>query len=293
LYDIENLYIAYSVEEAVRILRETPGAKPVAGGTDILVSVREGKLAGCSLVDIRNIDELRGISSEEGTVRIGPLTTFSQLTEDELLSETVPILAEAALTVGGPQLRNTGTIGGNIANGATSADMAPALLALNAELTLVSPAGVRCLPLTRFYVSAGKTVLAPDELITGLSIGAADYEGYFGHYIKYSQRNAMDIATLGCACLCKLSPDRRTIAEIRLAFGVAGPVPMRAYQTEDKIRGLSLREAQGVIGRLAAEEINPRTSWRASREFRLALAQELSRRTLEKAVLTGGGVFDV
>jgi len=293
LYDIENLYIAYSVEEAVRALRERPGAKPVAGGTDILVSVREGKLAGCSLVDIRNIDELRGISSEEGAVRIGPLTTFSQLAEDKLIMEFVPILAEAALTVGGPQLRNTGTIGGNIANGATSADMAPALLALNAELTLVSPTGVRCLPLTRFYVSAGKTVLAPDELITGLSVSVADYEGYFGHYVKYSQRNAMDIATLSCACLCKLSPDRRTVIDVRLAFGVAGPVPMRAFQTEEKIRGLSLREALVAVGKLAAEEIDPRTSWRASREFRLALAQELSRRTLEKAVLTGGGVFDV
>jgi len=293
VFDIESLYTAYSVKEAVRALRDTPGAKAVAGGTDILVSVREGKFAGCPLVDIRNITELTGISVENGDIHIGPLTTFARLAEDGMISGRVPILAEAALTVGGPQIRNTGTIGGNIANGATSADMAPALLTLNAELTIEGCGGVRSVPLTGFYVSAGKTILAPDELITDITIRREDYEGYYGCYTKFSQRQAMDIATLGCACLCKLTPDRKAVDAVRLAFGVAGPVPARAFQTEEKIPGLPLAEALETIGRLARDEINPRTSWRASREFRLSLAGELSRRALETAAKSAGGVVGV
>ena len=289
MYDIENIYDARSIEEAISALRETPGAKPVAGGTDILVSVRKGGLAGCSLVSIRDIPELAGIYRKEGAIHIGPLTTFTQLAEDSAILGRVPILAEAALTVGGPQLRNMGTVGGNIANGATSADMAPALLALNAVLTIQGASGVRLIPLTEFFVSAGKTVLAPDELITDISIRDGDYNGFYGRYIKYSQRMAMDIATLSCACLCRLTPDLGAIGGFRLGFGVAGPVPKRAYETEKQVTGLSVEEALNRVGRLASEEVDPRASWRASKEFRLALVEELSVRALKEAIIAGGG----
>ena len=290
MYDIKGYCSARTVKEAVSMLRGEPGAKPIAGGTDILVAIREGKLAGCSLVDIRSIPELKGISLDGESLRIGPLTTFSQLAEDPLICERAPILAEAALTIGGPQLRNSATIGGNIANGATSADMAPPLLGLDAKLTIEGPDGVRRVPLVEFYISAGRTVLNTDELITGITISRADLDQLRGRYIKYAQRNAMDIATLGCACLCGLSPDKSALAKIRLAFAVAGPTPMRARETEDRLTGLPVAEALNTVGELVCGEISPRSSWRASREFRLQIAGEISRRALETAITAAGGM---
>jgi len=293
MHEKENLYKVYTVKDAISALQENPGAKLIAGGTDVLVKVKEGKMAGCTLVDIREIRELAVISVDKDAIHIGPLVTFSQLAADPLILEHVPVLAEAALSVGGPQLRNMGTVGGNIANGATSADMAPSLLALNAVLIFEGPEGARRLPLEEFYISAGKTVLTPDELITGIEIQTSDYEGYYGHYIKYSRRMALDIAVLSCSCLCTLTPDRGSIAGIRLAYGVAGPVPMRAHNTEQALAGLTVREALDAVGQLAAAEVNPRSSARASREFRLALAQELSRQCLEQAVKNAGGTTDI
>ena len=293
MYGIENLYKANSVRDAISAIQENPGAKFMAGGTDVLIKVKEGKLASCVLVDICDISELSVIYIDKDAIHIGPLATFSQVATDPIVLKHVPILAEAALTFGGPQLRNMGTIGGNIANGATSADIIPSLLTLNAELKLESSKGVRLLQLSEFYISSGKTVLAQDELIVDISIRTSDYEGYFGHYLKYSRRMALDIATLNCACLCRFTPDLGSVAGLRLAFGVAGPIPMRAYKTEQAVTGLPIREAFDAVGQLSAEEVKPRTSARASREFRLSLARELSRRTLEKAILNAGGTLNI
>ena len=134
----------------------------------------------------------------------------------------------------------------------------------------------------------GKVALAHDELLMQIVIPKAHYAGWSGHYIKYAQRNAMDIATLGVSCLVKLSADKRTVEDARLAFGVAGPVPMRALTAENGVKGMALSEAVERIGALALADVNPRTSWRASREFRIQLVSELSGRALAEAARKGG-----
>lgn len=290
MYDIQSIYQATSVDDAIRALQADPSALVIAGGTDVLIKIREGKLAGCSLVSIHNLtDELSGVTlSPGGDVEIGPLTTFRGVTFSDVIRQTVPVLGEAADMAGGPQLRAAGTIGGNVCNGITSADTASTLVALDAVLRVRGPRGEREVPISEWYLGVGRVALAPDELLVKIVIPYDNYAGYTGHYIKYAMRNAMDIATLGVSCLVKLTDDKKTVDDAALAFGVAGPVPMRAPSAEAAVRGLPIQEAIAVIGRAALDDVNPRTSWRASKEFRIQLIEELSPRALREAARKGG-----
>lgn len=291
MYDIKALYEASSVNEAIELMRQHPDAKIIAGGSDVLIKLREGKLAGCELVSIYGIDALRGIGmDEDGTLRILPLTSFSHITKDPLINEHIKVLGEAVDMVGGPQIRNIGTIGGNISNGVTSADSASTLHAWDAIVELTSAEGVRQLPIKEYYVSAGKVALRPAELLTAILIKKESYAGYKGHYIKYAMRNAMDIATLGCSVNVKLSDDKKTILGARIAYGVAGPVPMRVPAAEEAVRGKPVcAQTVDMFANAALQDVNPRDSWRASRDFRLHLAHELAKRALTESIRLSGG----
>lgn len=289
MYDIASIYKASSVDDAIAALKADPEAVVIAGGTDVLIKIREGKLAGCRLVSIHDLRELKGIGlGSDGAVEIGPLSTFRDVTYSDVIRRTVPVLGEAADMAGGPQLRAAGTIGGNVCNGITSADTASTLTALDAVLRVRGPGGIREIPISEWYKGVGRVALAPGELLVKIIIPKTHYEGWSGHYIKYAQRNAMDIATLGVSCLVKLSTDKEIAEDVRLAFGVAGPVPMRAPAAEAAAKGLPIGEAIEKIGPAALADVNPRTSWRASKEFRIQLVQELSGRALAEAAAKGG-----
>ena len=290
MYDIESLYEATSVEVACRALAEDPQAIVIAGGTDVLVKVRGGKLAGAHLVSIHNLhDELDGVTlADDGTVEIGPITWFHHVTTSPVIQATVPTLGEACDTPGGPQLRVSGTIGGNVCNAATSADSASTLFAYGALLDVVSTRGKRTIPIEEWYAGPGRSYRERDEVLVKIRIPRDHYEGFTGHYFKYGKRRALEIATMGCCCLVKLGADKSTIDDIRLAFGVAAPTPMRATGAEDAVRGLPVAEAVEKIGELAQAETHPRDSWRASKDFRLQLIGEMSRRSLIEAARKGG-----
>lgn len=293
MYDIRALYEANSVPHAIELLRAHPEARIIAGGSDVLVQMREGKLAGCELVSIYGLDELRGVRMEQdGTIRIGSLTSFSHITRDPVIQEHMAVLGEAVDQVGGPQIRNIGTIGGNTCNGVTSADSASTLFAYDAVIELTGPEGVRRIPIQSFYVRAGVVDLRPAELQTAILIPRESYEGYRGHYIKYAMRSAMDIATTGCSVNVKLTEDRAAIADARIAYGVAGPVPLRAPSAEAAVKGRPVsEETVAAFGRAALDDVNPRTSWRASREFRLQLVEELAKRALCESIRFSGGTI--
>ncbi len=289
MYDIASYQNAVTVAEAIAMLKADEKAVVICGGSDVLIKIREGKLAGCPLVCIRDIPELNGVRLEaDGTIVIGPTTTFAQVTRSEIIKAHIPALGFATDQAGGPQLRNIGTIGGNVANGMTSADSASTLLTLNAELEIAGPDGARRVKLADFYAGPGKVHMAHDELLTAIRVAKADYEGFSGHYIKFAMRNAMDIATLGCAVHVKLDGD--AIEDVRLAFGVAAPVPVRCPKAEDAVKGMiATPEALKRFGETALTEVSPRTSWRASKEFRVQLVRELSGRCLRQAIENGGG----
>lgn len=294
MYDIGKFYQAADVEDAVRALAEDPEAVVISGGSDVLIKIREGKLAGCSLVSIHGIKELEGIRMEEdGTIVIGPATTFSHITNNDIIQKHIPMLGDAVDMAGGPQLRNIGTIGGNVCNGVTSADSASSLCCLDAVLVLKGPDGVREVPISQWYTGPGRTVRNHDEVLTAIRIKKENYQGYGGQYIKYGKRNAMEIATLGCAVSVKLTEDKKHIQDLRLAYGVAAPTPIRCHTTEEAVKGMETGEALAqAVGKGALEEVNPRSSWRASREFRLQLVEELGRRAVKQAVINAGGEWD-
>ena len=291
MYDIEKLHLATSVPDAIAALAADPAALVICGGSDVLIKIREGKLAGCSLVSIYGLEALRGVRmDQDGTIVIGPGTSFSHVTNNPIIQQHIPVLGFATDQAGGPQLRNIGTIGGNVCNGVTSADSASTLLTLNAELEITGPEGTRTVRQQDFYAGPGRVHLAHGELLTAIRIRKADYEGFSGHYIKYAQRNAMDIATLGCAVNLKLSQDKRNIEDYRIAFGVAAPTPIRCHKTEEMVMGKPITAALlDAIGPSALTEVSPRTSWRASKAFREQLVKTLSRRATVQAIVSAGG----
>ena len=293
MYDMKALYEANTVEEAVSLRVEHPDAQIIAGGSDVLVQMREGKRAGAELISIYGIDALRGVSMEpDGTLRIGSLTSFSHITRDPLIQKYINVLGEAVDQVGGPQIRNIGTIGGNTCNGVTSADSASTLFAWDAVIELTGPEGARRVPIQEFYIRAGKVDIRPGEIQTGVLIPKASYEGTFGHYIKYSMRSAMDIATLGTSVNVRLSADKKTVERARVAFGVAGPIPLRAETAEKLAAGQPVSaELAEAFSQAVKEDINPRDSWRASRDFRLHIAVESAKRAFIESVKLAGGAL--
>ena len=293
MYDMKAFYEAESVQDAVRLRLEHPEAQIIAGGTDVLVQMREGKRAGKELISIYGIDSMRGISmDDEENIRIGSLTSFSHITKDPIIQKYINVLGEAVDMVGGPQIRNAGTIGGNTCNGVTSADSASTLMAWDAIVELTGQNGVRLLPIQEFYLSAGKVDLRPDEIQTAILIPKSSYENCFGHYIKYAMRNAMDIATTGCSVNVVLSGDKKTIQRSRIAYGVAGPVPMRAPSAEEAAKGRPLtEETVEVFAKAVLQDIHPRDSWRASKDFREHIAVEMAKRCLIESCKRAGGVM--
>ena len=291
MYDIKALYEAASVEDAIRLMQEHPEAQIIAGGSDVLVQIREGKRAGAELVSIYGIDAMRGVSYDaEDAIRIGSLTSFSHIASSPIIWEKFPVLGEAVSLVGGPQIRNIGTIGGNTCNGVTSADSASTLFAWDAVVELTGPEGVRRIPIQEFYIKAGKVDLKPAELQTAIIIPKKSYEGYTGNYIKYAMREAMDIANLGCSVNVSLSEDKKTIRDARIAYGVAGPIPTRAPSAEAAAKGReTTRETVEAFARAVLEDIHPRDSWRAAKAFREHIAVEMAKRALTKSIELGGG----
>ena len=292
MYDIRKTYSASSVSEALRLLLENDGAMIISGGTDVMIRLKERKLKQAVLISIANITELKGIAiRENGDIAIGAGTTFDEIYRSEIIRECVPALALAANQVGSPQIRHVATIGGNICNGAVSADGVPVLLAYDSCLEIAGASGIRTQALSGFHTGPGKVNLdQSSELLTTIVIPRGEYEGCFAAYYKFGQRNAMEIATLGCAVCLRLSSDKKSIDELRIAVSVAAPTPLRCRKTEASLRGTPLtKQTITALRKGVLSEVQPRDSWRASRQLRLQLAKELSERAFRQAMEAGGG----
>lgn len=293
MYDMKALYEATSVQNAVELRLAHPQAQIIAGGSDVLVQMREGKRAGKELISIYALDELRGVSLDENqAIRIGSLTSFSHITKDPIIQEKLLVLGEAVDMVGGPQIRNIGTIGGNTCNGVTSADSASTLHAWDAIVELTGKNGKRYVPIKEFYIKAGVVDIRVEdgEIQTAILIPKESYENCHGYYIKYAMRNAMDIATTGCSVNVVLSADKKTIVRARIAYGVAGPVPTRAPSAEAEANGKPVcMDTVTAFAAAVLKDINPRDSWRASKAFRQHIAVEMAKRCLIESIKRAGG----
>lgn len=289
MFHLKSYEKAESIDHALELLQQNPAARPIAGGTDVLIRLREGKKEFQHLVDIHDLGVLKECKLlEDKTLYIGSGVTFSELIHSEPVHELVPILSTAAATVGGPQVRNVATVGGNICNGVTSADSASALMVLNAVLLIRGPGGDRRIPISDFYLGPGKVDLQTGEILEAFLIAPQDYKQTHGHYIKFAMRKAMDIATIGAAAACRVEENH--LMDLRLAFGVAAPVPVRCHTVEKAVRGKPITAALlKEIQDLVEADATPRTSWRASKEFRLQIIRELSRRVVVEIIEKAGG----
>jgi len=290
MFDIVNIEKPETLDEALKMLSGNPKLKIIAGGTDVLIHMRSGAISGAELLSLRNIKGMDEISIlEDGTISIGAMAAFAGISRNDTINKHLPVLSEAAVSVGGPQIRNMATIGGNICNGAVSADSATAMLVYDAALKIISPEGTRIVQVRDFYAGPGKVKLLTGEILTDILIPEDSYRNVSGCYIKYSSRKAMDIAMLGVSAACRTEGGK--FIDVRIALGVAAPTPIRCSEAEVYAIGRDTTpETLKVVGKLAVKASKARDSWRASKAYREHLIEILTARALKEAVRRGGGV---
>ncbi len=290
MFDFKSLYEAKMIKEAVDALAANPQARIIAGGTDIVLGMREGLFAGRDFVSIHNVEELKGVFlDEENAIHIRSGTAFRDIIENQTIQERIPYFAHAAETIGSPQIRAVATVGGNISNGFTTADSPPVLFALNAQVRITGLNGSHSMPIEKYYLGPERMNLKAGELLAEMIIPQKEYAGYGGMYMKYAAREAMDIAVLGCAVICRASRANKEIEDIRISLGAAAPVPIRIYGAEKKLKGTRIApELFEKAAEYVRAEISPITDRRASKEFRLHVAGVLAARCLKQALLAQG-----
>ena len=262
-----------------RLSREPGDWKPFAGGTDLMVLLEAGKLAHRKFVNIWNLDELRRIEVTSGHVTIGPLVTYTQVREHKALSREFSLLGRAAAETGGIATQNRGTLAGNIANASPAADSPPALLAYDAELELISTSGSRWLPYRAFHTGYKKINMRPDELIRAIRLPRGT-SGWKHYYRKVGTRRAQAISKVCFAAAARVENGR--IADVRIALGSVAPVPLRAVETENLLRGEKLALAVLTAAQTAlAVEIAPIDDMRSTARYRRCVAQNLLAEFLE------------
>ena len=280
MFDIKEIKEPKSLDEALKVLDSNTKLKIISGGTDVLIKLHHGKFNDAELLSIKNLDTLRDIKVlEDNTISIGANVTFSDIFRSEVINNNIPILSEAAVSMGGPQIRNMATIGGNICNGAVSADSAPALFSLNAELKLKSLNNERIVKITEFYDGPGKVKIERNEILTEILIKEENYKNKRGRYIKFANRKALDISMLGVAVLYEIEDN--SFKDLRISLGVASPTPIRCKNAENFAIGKGVtNEVINKVAELAKMDSNPRNSWRGSRDYRLHLISTLIKRIL-------------
>ncbi len=258
-------------------------AMVLAGGTDLIIEVKQETKTPDHLISLRCIPGLQEIASENGELCIGAMVTHRKIEKSELLREKYSLLTDAVDNLGSVQVRNVATIGGNICNAAPSADTAAPVVALGVKLVLEGPAGEREVFIEDFFQGPGKTALAAGEILRTIRIPTLP-EGACSCYIKHSRRKAMDLPLLGIAVII-VPDDNMVCKEARIALSLAGPVPFRAKKAEGFVTGKPLsRDVWEQAAAIALGESNPRTSFRTTAEYRKKMICALIPRAAEVAL---------
>lgn len=280
-----EIYQPTSLQEASALVKEKgPGGRFLAGGTDLVIAIKEKGLSPKYVVDLKRIPSLAGIREEaDGAVTIGALTTLYEIETSDLIKRRYPFLAQSAAEVGSIQIRNRATIGGNMANATPSADTAPALLVLEAEAKIAGLNGERSLPLEEFFRGPGQTVMQPEEILTAISIPPTDSR-LAGDYIKFSPREMMDLAYVGVAVAVVVDPKQKKCDLARIALGAVSPTPMRAKKAEALLLNQVLTEELAErAAEEAARESKPISDVRSSADYRREMVRVNTKRALLNA----------
>jgi carbon-monoxide dehydrogenase medium subunit len=274
-----------SVKEACRLLSQYEGkAALIAGGTDLLVFVKEGTLSPDCLIDIGAISGLNHIRPTRNAVKIGALATLDHIASSSLIREKMPILFQTAQRMANPGIRNMATIGGNLCTAAPSADMAPPLIGLGATLKAVGSRGEREIPVKDFFVGPGENALDDGEMLVEILVPVPPLSAG-GVYMKMTARTEMGIALVGVAVGLRLEEGGEAVEDARVVMGAVGPTPMRARNAERLIEGSSPDDQLlERVARTAAEESKPISDVRGSAGYRREMVRVLTKRALKKTL---------
>jgi CO/xanthine dehydrogenase FAD-binding subunit len=277
--------VARDAQHALELLaRYAPAARPIAGGTDLLVELRCGRRDTEVLVDLTRAADLKRIELTAEGLAIGAAATHTEVMRSPLVREFCPVLAEAAHAVGAVQTRNLGTIGGNLASAVPSMDIGPALLALDAQITVAGPKGRRRVAPGALFTGPRRTVLECDELLIEVIVPRASF-GKPMSFLKLGLRKGQALALVNVSAGFHLTPDDSVARDARIALGAVAPTIVRAEAAERFLEGRALRiEALAEAGRIASAEVRPITDFRASAQYRRDLVGVLTRRALEAAL---------
>jgi xanthine dehydrogenase small subunit len=275
----ERSYRPRRLDDALELLAQRAlEARPLAGGTDILVEAKDGRVARGALLDVSAVEEMRGIEERGDALWIGAAATHTEILESALVARYAPALPAACAVVGGPQIRNRGTLGGNLANASPAADTVPPLFAADAVLELVSVSARREVPVTQMFTGPRRSVLARDELIVGVRIPRRD--GVRAAFLRLGQRQAQAISKVSVAVALAFAGGRPSWA--RVALGAVAPTVVRARRAEQALLEggpLALARAR----KLVMEEIAPIDDLRSTREYRREMAGVLFERAVRRA----------
>ncbi len=273
-----------TLKEAIgKLVKYKRGAKLLAGGTDLMIEMKTGFVKPKCLINLKKIKGLDKInfSKKEG-LTIGSLVTWTNILSSKPIHQYYPILREAASVIACHQIRNIGTIGGNICHASPSADSAPALMIYEAQCVVAGPGRERIIPIEDIFTGVQKISLKEGEILTGFRLPPTDKESK-GCYLKFALRNAMGLPIVGVGVLVRTS--NGTFKEVKIALGAVGPTPIRARKAEGFLLGKPVNDES--IRKAAEEtvkESNPITDIRASREYRLGLVKELAYRAITLSI---------
>ena len=275
-----------TIQEACDLLSSSDGkAKLIAGGTDLMIGLRNGNQHPPLIIDITKIDELRKIEERNGTLFIGAAVTHSEIASSPLIKKWAKVLCDAASEIGSPQTRNLGTIGGNIINASPAADTIPPLIVLNAMGRVVSKKEEKQIPLTHVFRGPYETSLRPDELLIEVTFQKLSPE-MKSSFVRLARRDAMAIARMSMAVVVEVEKeDKQMIKDIRIAAGSVTPTPKRFSEAEDLLRGKSPDEESLEKASLKISDVMiERTGIRASTHYKQPVIENLFIRAMRKAI---------
>jgi len=280
-----------SMEEVATLLAgENGDAQILAGGTDLLVQLREGRRKTKLVIDIKNIPELTQITFDpKNGLRIGAAVSCHEICSDPNVSKLYPGLVDGIHLIGGVQIQNRASVGGNLCNASPAADATPALIVHEAVCHITNSKGSHSLPVESFCVAPGRNALQPGEFLTSITI-PAPRENFGASYLRFIPRNEMDIAVVGAGASVLLGEDRKRFVAVRIALGAVAPTPLLASPAGDFLSGKDVTLANiKETARRAQAIAKPITDLRGTAEHRKHLVGVLVERTLIKAVERAGG----
>lgn len=278
------------IEEALEILSQYgKEIKVIAGGTDLLIQYYDRLYEVGTWLDLKNIKELKEIKIHQNQMEIGAMVTHTQLEKSEDIKKYFPVLSQAAADIGSPQIRNRGTIGGNIVNASPAGDLLSPLMAYDAQFKLLSLQKEALISAEEFFIGPKKTILEPAQLLIQIILPLPS-ERTYGSWIKIGKRKALIIATITLALVVEMAEDNKTVKDVRTCLGSVAPTPIEIKEIREKMIGKKFNQLDfNQLGQIVEDKISPIDDIRGTREYRKDVAKNIMINALEEIDSAFGG----